>query len=106
MPAGSISVVDTSDFRRWFAGLRDGRAKGRILARLRRLSLGNYGDTKSLGGGLHELRVDYGPGYRIYFVRRGDAVVLLAWGGDKSRQKTDIVRARTIAAAWEPDDGD
>lgn len=58
MPAGSITVLDTADFRRWFAGLRDGRAKGRILALLRRLSLGNFGDTKSLGGGLHELRVD------------------------------------------------
>lgn len=106
MPAGSITLLDTADFRRWFASLRDSRAKGRILARLRRLSLGNFGDARSLGGGLHELRVDYGPGYRIYFVRRGDALVLLAWGGDKSRQKADIVRARAIAAAWEPDNGD
>lgn len=106
MPAGSTTVGETADFRRWFAGLRDGRAKGRILARLRRLSLGNFGDTRSLSGGLHELRVDYGPGYRIYFVRRGDALVLRASGGDKSRQKTDIARAREIAAAWEPDDGD
>lgn len=106
MPASPIRVVDTADFRRWFGGLRDGRAKGRIVARLRRLSLGNFGDTRSLGGGLHELRVDYGPGYRIYFVRRSDALVLLALGGDKSRQKTDIDRARAIAAAWEPDDGD
>jgi putative addiction module killer protein len=106
MPAGSITIVDTAEFRRWVVGLRDGRAKGRILARLRRLSLGNFGDTRSLSGGLHELRVDYGPGYRIYFVRRGDGLVLLALGGDKSRQKTDIGRARVIAAAWEPDDGD
>jgi len=106
MPASTIAVLDTAEFRRWFAGLRDGRAEGRILARLRRLSLGNFGDTKSLGRGLHELRVDYGPGYRIYFVRRGDALVLLALGGDKSRQRTDIARARAIAAAWEPDDGD
>ncbi|MFL6843538.1 MAG: type II toxin-antitoxin system RelE/ParE family toxin [Allosphingosinicella sp.] len=105
MPAGPITVVDSAEFRRWFAGLRDARAKGRILARLRRLSLGNFGDTRSLGG-LHELRVDYGPGYRIYFVRRGDALALLTLGGDKSRQRTDIGRAREIAAAWEPDDGD
>lgn len=105
MPAGSITVVDTADFRRWFAALRDGRAKGRILARLRRLSLGNLVDTRSLGGGLHEMRIDYGPGYRIYFVRRGGDLVLLALGGDKTRQKTDIDRARAIAAAWELDDG-
>ena len=106
MPAGPITVVDTADFSRWLAGLRDGQAKGRILARLRRLSIGNFGDTRSLGGGLHELRIDYGPGYRIYFARRGGALVLLALGGDKSRQRTDIARAREIAAAWEPDDGD
>ncbi len=106
MPADQPAILDTSEYRRWFGSLRDQRAKGRILARLRRISLGNFGDTRSLGGGLHELRVDYGPGYRIYFVRRGDALVLLALGGDKSRQKTDIVRAREIAAAWEPDDAD
>lgn len=106
MPAVPTEVLETPDLRDWLAGLRDGRSKGRILARLRRLTLGNFGDTRSLGGGLHELRIDYGPGYRIYFVRRGDAFVLLACGGDKSRQRTDIVRARAIVAAWELEDGD
>ncbi|HEX9965651.1 MAG TPA: type II toxin-antitoxin system RelE/ParE family toxin [Allosphingosinicella sp.] len=104
MPADPVTVVDTAEFRRWFADLRDGRARGRILLRIRRLSLGNFGDTRSLGGGLHELRVDYGPGYRIYFVLRGDDLVLLVSGGDKSRQRNDIERARRIAAAWEADD--
>ncbi|HEX8262745.1 MAG TPA: type II toxin-antitoxin system RelE/ParE family toxin [Allosphingosinicella sp.] len=105
MAAVSIVVVDTAEFRRWFAGVRDRRAKGRILARLRRLSLGNFGDARSLGGGLHELRIDYGPGYRVYFARHGGALVLLALGGDKSRQKIDIARAREVAAAWEPENG-
>ena len=99
-------ILTTADFDGWLRSLRDARARDRILVRLRRLSLGHFGDARALGGGLHELRVDHGPGYRVYFASHGDRLILLAYGGDKSRQKSDIARARKIAAAWEPDDGD
>jgi putative addiction module killer protein len=98
-----IRVVQSLAYRRWFDGLRDRRARNRVLAGVRRLSLGHFGNSKPVAGGLHELRVDYGPGYRVYFATRGRH--LLAWGGDKSRQKDDIGRARAIAAEWEPEDG-
>jgi putative addiction module killer protein len=100
-----ITILETDQYRRWFERLRDERAKARINARIRRLSLGNPGDVKALGGGLSEIRVDYGPGYRIYFTTRGAALVLLLGAGDKSRQQADIARARELAAAWEPNDG-
>lgn len=104
--AEPVEVIQTETYARWFAGLRDLRARARIDARIRRLSLGNFGDAKALGGGVSELRVDYGPGYRVYFARRGAAVFLLLCGGDKSGQKADIARAREIAAEWEEADGD
>jgi len=88
-------------YTRWFEQLRDDRAKARVLARVRRLALGNFGDTKSVGGGVSEIRVDYGAGYRIYFTRRGSALVLLLSGGDKSHQRADIAKARQLAAQWE-----
>jgi putative addiction module killer protein len=97
----AIEVLQTTTYAKWFAGLRDERAKARILTRIRRLSLGALGDSKSIGGGVSELRVDYGPGYRIYFARRGNALVLLLTGGDKSRQRADIAMARELAAQWE-----
>lgn len=102
MPA-AIEIRQTRTYAKWFANLRDIRAKARIDARLRRLSLGNFGDARSLGGGIEELRVDYGPGYRVYYARRGSTLVLLLTGGDKSSQKDDILRARDLAAAWESD---
>jgi putative addiction module killer protein len=102
-PSVPIHILQTAHYARWFASLRDQRAKARILARLRRVSLGNIGDAKALGGGIGELRVDYGPGYRIYFARRGASLVLLLTGGDKSRQQADIEQARILAAAWEAD---
>ncbi|HYG46703.1 MAG TPA: type II toxin-antitoxin system RelE/ParE family toxin [Allosphingosinicella sp.] len=106
MPAGSTTVLRTAEFRRWLASLRDERARARLLASIDRLSLGHFGNTKSVGGGISELRVDYGPGYRVYFARSGAHLILLAYGGDKSRQKADIARAREIAARWEPENGD
>lgn len=99
----SIAVRQTDTYARWFASLRDVRAKARIDVRIRRLSLGNLGDSKSLGGGISELRVNYGPGYRIYFTQRGTTLVLLLNGGDKSRQQADIAQARALAAEWKAD---
>ena len=104
--APPIVIVHTPEIRRWLRCLRDDRARVRILKGIDRLSLGHFGNTKSVGGGVSELRVDYGPGYRIYFARQGARLILLAYGGDKSRQKTDIARAREIAARWEPENGD
>lgn len=92
-----IEVLRTAVFRRWYDRLKDVRAQARIDARIRRVSLGNFGDAKSVGGGVSELRVPYGPGYRVYFVRRGDRIVLLLCGGDKSSQKRDIAEAKALA---------
>lgn len=74
----------------WLADLNDARARARINARITRLAAGNFGDCKSIGGGIHELRIDYGPGYRVYFARVSGAIVLLLCGGDKRRQQADI----------------
>jgi len=101
----AIEIFETDEYRRWFEGLRDLRAQMRIGARLRRASLGNLGDFRSVGQGVLELRVDYGPGYRLYFTRRGEAVVILLAGGDKSSQERDIERARRLARRlWESSD--
>lgn len=96
-----IEIRQTESYARWFSSLRDQRAIGRILAPIRRLSVGNFGDSKALGGGVSELRIDYGPGYRIYFSRRDSKAILLLIGGDKSRQRADIAKAREIAAQLE-----
>ena len=92
-----INIRETEAYARWFDSLRDRQARARIDIRIRRLSLGNFGDAKSLGQGLSELRVDYGPGYRVYFIRRGGDVVILLGGGDKSTQAKDIRRALEVA---------
>jgi putative addiction module killer protein len=92
-----IEVRQTDVFADWFAGLRDREARARITVRIRRLSLGNPGDVKPVGGGVSEMRIDYGPGYRVYFVRRGDTVVVLLCGGDKRNQDRDIARALELA---------
>jgi putative addiction module killer protein len=92
-----IEVRQTGVFTDWFDGLRDRRARDRILARIDRLSLGNPGDVKPVGEGVSELRIDYGPGYRLYFVQRGKTVVVLLCGGDKRTQARDIKRAIEMA---------
>jgi len=92
-----VEVRKTKVFGDWLDGLRDARAKARILVRLRRLSLGNFGDWKSIGSGVSELRVDYGPGYRIYLTRQGNSVVILLAGGTKKSQNRDIKRAISLA---------
>ena len=91
------TVHRTQEFTKWFENLRDTRAKARINLRIRRLSLGNPGDARAVGEGVSELRVDYGPGYRVYFVRRESASVVLLNGGDKGTQVRDIARARALA---------
>jgi putative addiction module killer protein len=96
-----IEVRQTNDYADWFAGLRDREARARITVRIRRLSLGNPGDVKPVGGGVSEMRIDYGPGYRVYFVQRGNAVVVLLCGGDKRNQARDIARAIELAGEVE-----
>jgi putative addiction module killer protein len=96
-----IEVRQTDEFRSWLLNLRDDRAVTRIAGRIRRLEQGNPGDMKSVGEGLLEMRIDYGPGYRIYCVRRGPVVVVLLCGGDKRGQQRDIRRARALAAELE-----
>ena len=88
-------------FLEWFDRLQDRQAKTRILIRLERLELGKFGDTRYLKGGVSELRVDWGPGYRIYFARDGEDIVLLLCGGDKRRQHADIERACALWQAYE-----
>ena len=92
-----VEIRQTKVYARWFRRLRDRQAKVRIDARIRRLSLGNPGDVKSVGEGVSEIRIDYGPGYRVYFVRRGEALVVLLAGGDKDSQQRDIRRALELA---------
>jgi putative addiction module killer protein len=90
------TVQRTAYFDRWLSRLRDDKAKQKIAARLDRLEAGNPGDHRHLGGRLSEMRIDYGPGYRIYWTERGDTVVLLLCGGDKTSQHDDIARAREM----------
>ena len=92
-----IEIRQTAAFAAWLAALRDDRARARIAQRLRYVALGNFGDVKPVGAGLSELRVNYGPGYRVYFVRRGLEIVVLLCGGDKSTQARDIKAAKKLA---------
>lgn len=92
-----IEVRQTDEYERWFDSLRDRQAKARIDIRVRRLSLGNPGDAKPVGEGVSELRIDYGPGYRVYFVQRADVLIVLLAGGDKRTQNQDIRIAKQLA---------
>jgi putative addiction module killer protein len=93
------SVLRTDEFDRWLSKLRDAKAKARIALRIRSAELGNLGDMRSVGDGISEMRVHYGPGYRVYFKLRGKQLILLLIGGDKSTQTRDIKKAKAIAAA-------
>ena len=90
-------VRQTEVYARWFRRLRDRQARAQIDVRIRRLSLGNPGDARPVGGGVSELRIDYGPGYRVYFLRRGRSLIVLLAGGDKDSQGRDIRRALELA---------
>ncbi len=92
-----IEVRQTEEFSGWLRRLRDADAVARIVGRIRRMELGNPGDAKSVGGGVMEMRIAYGPGYRIYYVQRGTEIVILLCGGDKRTQRQDIKRAQALA---------
>jgi putative addiction module killer protein len=92
-----IQIQQTETYAKWFAGVRDRVTRARIDIRIRRLSLGNAGDTKPVGEGVSELRVDHEPGYRVYFIQRGEVVIVLLTGGDKSTQDKDIRNAKALA---------
>ncbi len=94
-------ILKSTTFDRWLRGLRDHDAKARIEARIRRLSLGNPGQLRSLTDGINELKIDHGSGYRVYYTFKGKSLILLLCGGDKSSQSKDIRLAAEIAACWE-----
>ena len=94
-------IKETDYFKNWIRALKDLTARAIINARIRRLSLGNKGDCKYVGDGVSELRVDHGPGYRVYFTQEGQKVTIILCGGDKSTQSSDISRAKQIASALE-----
>lgn len=93
---------ESSVYKKWIRNLRDERARYRINARIERLKQGNPGDVKPAGEGISEMRIDYGPGYRVYYKDTGKEIILLLYGGDKTTQEEDIKEAKKIAAAYNP----
>ena len=87
----------SSEFERWFAALKDSKGIARIVSRLDSAALGNFGDSRPVGEGVSEMRIHTGPGYRVYYIRRGSTIYVLLAGGDKSTQKQDITRALRLA---------
>lgn len=97
-----IDLIQTEEFMKWLKCLKDLDARAHINVRLKRITLtGNLGDTKPVGDGVYELRIDYGPGYRVYYSQRGKEILLLLIGGDKSSQQKDIEKAKKINAEYE-----
>jgi putative addiction module killer protein len=99
-----IVFKQTETFRKWRLRLRDQRIRALIASRLDRLAFGNAGDVKPVGQGISELRIDHGPGYRIYYVRRGETIIILLCGGDKSSKAKDIKTAKRLAEEWSEED--
>ena len=99
-----LEILKSTSFEKWFSELKDRQAQARITARISRLSLGNAGDVKPVGSGVSEMRIGYGPGYRVYYQQRGETIALLLCGGDKSTQAKDILRAKRLAKEWKDDD--
>lgn len=95
-----VELIKTRTFDKWIKGLRDRRASIRIAARLDRLAVGNPGDVAPVGSGISELRINYGKGYRVYYMQRGSVVIVLLCGGDKSSQSRDIQQAKALAGKW------
>ncbi len=96
-----LEIRRTAEFDKWFVRLGDRAAHAKILVRIDRLAVGNPGDVKPVGGGVSEMRIDHGPGYRIYFTQRGPVLIVLLCGGNKSTQERDIGRAKQLAAELE-----
>lgn len=96
-----VEIKQTDTFRKWERKLSDQRAKALIAARVFRLANGLPGDVKPVGKGVSELRIHYGPGYRVYFKQRGSEIVILLCGGDKRTQRSDIETAQRLAADWD-----
>ncbi|HQB93117.1 MAG TPA: type II toxin-antitoxin system RelE/ParE family toxin [Smithellaceae bacterium] len=92
-----IEIRQTEEFSRWFEKLKDRTARAKIAIRIRRISLGNFGDVKPVGEGISELRLNYGPGYRVYFTQKSKRLIILLAGGDKTTQSADIKKAKKIA---------
>ena len=99
-------VSETAVFGQWLTSLRDRRASAKIVDRIRRAANGNFGDVKSASGGVSEMRIDCGPGYRVYFIQRGNELVMLLCGGNKRTQRDDIAYAKRLKAEVERRDGD
>ena len=95
-----IEIMKSATFESWLVGLKDRQARLRVISRIERLSAGNPGDVKPVGAGVSELRLDHGPGYRVYFMQRGGLVIVLLAGGDKRTQEADIKLAIKIAQDW------
>lgn len=98
--AHMIDLIRSATFDRWLSRLRDRRAVARITARMDRLAGGNPGDVEPVGEGVSELKIGYGPGYRVYFMQRGAVLIILLCGGDKSTQSRDIKLAKELAKQW------
>ena len=98
------AILKSNVYNDWFMRLRDSRAKTRIDSRIQRLAEGNAGDVKPAGEGISEIRIDYGPGYRVYYKDTGKEIIILLCGGDKKTQQADIAEARRIARTYDEED--
>ncbi len=96
-----VEIVRSGSFDAWLTGLKDRVGRARVLVRIDRLAAGNAGDVQPVGEGVSEMRIHFGPGYRVYFTMRGPLLIILLVGGDKSTQAADISKAKAIAASWE-----
>lgn len=95
-----VQIIRTEEYASWSLSLRDDRAKAKIALRIDRLALGNPGDVKPVGGGLSEMRIDYGAGYRVYYGKHGDSIILLLCGGTKNGQSRDVKKAKALFETW------
>ena len=97
-----VGITYTEEFARWLKRLRDKEAKARIIRRIDRVKhFGNFGDAESVGGGVYEMKIDYGPGYRLYYAHRNTELILLLLGGDKSTQNRDIAKAKKLNTQYD-----
>ena len=105
MEEDKYTLIEHDSFTCWLDNLKDKSSRLRIVAHLRRMAKGNFGDHKGLGDGLSELKLDFGPGYRVYFGKEGDDIILLTFGGDKSTQSRDIDKAKRLLREWKEERG-